>query len=340
MRKKSFIRSFLFATVIFVLSTYLYLPFYVTKPGMAKELGEIITVEDGYHETGNFMLTTVRMGRANIYSYTLAKIGQYNEILPIEKVRSKDETEEEYNVRQLHYMDTSKLAAIEVAYKKAGKSVAYRYDGIYVLSLIPNMPAEEQLKPGDRIFKVDNREFTTQQAFMDYINNKHEGETITVTFERKDKTKTATIPIVKFPNEEEKIGIGIVLVEDKTIVATPEVTMKTDEIGGPSAGLMFSLEIFNQLQEEDYTRGYQVAGTGTIDKNGSVGRIGGIDQKVVAAHKTGAEIFFAPYENGIENSNYDVAVKTANEIKTDMVIVPVDSFDDAIQYLQNLSPKS
>lgn len=71
----------------------------------------------------------------------------------------------------------------------------------------------------------------------------------------------------------------------------PTVKVKTDEIGGPSAGLMFSLEIYNQLTSEDLTKGYQIAGTGTIDEKGAVGPIGGIEQKIVAADKAGAEIF-------------------------------------------------
>ncbi len=62
---------------------------------------------------------------------------------------------------------------------------------------------------------------------------------------------------------------------------------------------MFSLEIYNQLMEEDLTKGYKIAGTGTIDSEGTVGPIGGIDQKIVAADKAGAEIFFAPNEKGM-----------------------------------------
>lgn len=324
---------------MFLLTTYLYLPYYVTKPGMAKELAEIVTVENGYEEEGSFMLTTVRMGRANIYSYLMAKFGEYNKILPIETVRSKDETEEEYDIRQLHYMETSKISAVEVAYKQAGYQVDYEYNGVYVLRLVPQMPAEGKLKPGDRIFEVDHQPLHTQEAFMDYVANKKQGEEITVTFERKKQKKSAVIPIGKFPDDETQVGIGIVLVEDKKMITSPRVTVKTDEIGGPSAGLMFSLEIYNQLTEQDYTKGYRIAGTGTISADGTVGRIGGIDQKVIAADKNGAHIFFAPHENGVENSNYNEAVEAATSINTEMTIVPVDTFEDAIAYLEKLPLK-
>ncbi len=87
------------------------------------------------------------------------------------------------------------------------------------------------------------------------------------------------------------------MVDDKEIIVDPKVEVNSDEIGGPSAGLMFTLEIYNQLAKEDLTNGHQIAGTGTID-DGKIGPIGGIQQKIVAADKAGAEMFFAPNEKG------------------------------------------
>lgn len=336
MKKRMSIRSFLLVTVVLVISYFYQLPYYVSKPGMAKELEEVIQVENGYKESGSFMLTTVRMGRANIYSYFIGQFGKYNEIISVEKLQREDETEEEYMIRQLHYMEESKLAAIKVAYSKAGLPVDYKYKGVYVLQVFEHMPAEKKLKPGDRIFQVDNYKFDTQQQFLDYVGNKQEGEHITVTFERGKKTMSEQLSIARFKSDENKVGIGIALVEDLEVITNPNVTINTKDIGGPSAGLMFTLAIYNQLIEEDLTKGYQIAGTGTIDEDGIVGSIGGIDQKVVAAHKAGADIFFAPYENGKDGSNFDIAVQTAQDIKTKMEIVPVDTFEEAVQYLERL----
>lgn len=76
MRSKFYTRSFLILAVILVASSFYYLPYYVSKPGMAKELEPIIEVDNGYEEQGSFMLTTVRMGRANIYAYLVRQIQQ------------------------------------------------------------------------------------------------------------------------------------------------------------------------------------------------------------------------------------------------------------------------
>ena len=175
------------AAILIVAPSFYFLPYYISKPGIAKELAPIIEVEDGYDEAGSFMLTTVRMGRANIYSYIMAKYSEYQEIYPIEQIRAKDETEEEYSVRQLYLMASSKLNAIEVAYKKAGYTIDYEYNGVYVLSVVAGMPAEKKLKPGDRIFKVDGSEFTTSYEFMDYISQKSTGDKLVLTVERNKK---------------------------------------------------------------------------------------------------------------------------------------------------------
>ncbi|MBT2654251.1 PDZ domain-containing protein [Bacillus sp. ISL-18] len=339
MRRKIYTGTIILLALILIGGMYYSLPFYVSKPGMAKELEPIITVDDGYKEEGSFMLTTVRMGRANIYSYLEAKMRKYEEIYPLNMILTDKETEDEYNARQLHMMAGSKLNAIEVAYRKAGLPVKYKYKGIYVVQVVPGMPAEGKLQAGDRIFKVDGNSFPSSEKFIEYVSKKQAGDKITLTYLRNKKTNTVSVSLQKFKEDPTKIGIGISLVDDKSIIVDPKVKVRTDEIGGPSAGLMFSLEIYNQLTSEDLTRGYQIAGTGTIDEQGNVGPIGGIEQKIVAADKAGAEIFIAPNEKGSKTSNYRDALKTARDIKTKMKIVPVDTFDEAVQYLEKLPDK-
>jgi Lon-like protease len=339
MRKKIYIGSSIIIAFLMIGGLFYSLPYYVSKPGMAKELEPIIQVENGTDAEGSFMLTTVRMGRANIYSYLEAMFFDYEEIYPLDAILSETETQEEYNARQLHMMAGSKLNAIEVAYSRAGIPFDYKYKGVYVIQVIPGMPAEGKLLPGERVVKVDGKQFPSSGEFIKYVGEKKAGEEVILTIERKKESKTVKLNVKPFKEEPNRSGIGISLVDDKEIIVNPEVTVKTDEIGGPSAGLMFSLEIYNQLMEDDYTRGYKIAGTGTIDSTGKVGPIGGIEQKIVAADKAGAEIFFAPNEKGAKNSNYRDAIKTARDIDTKMKIVPVDVFDDAIVYLQNLPEK-
>ena len=329
-------KIWIFMLVIMVIAAFYKLPYYVSAPGSAEVISDYVTVEDGQETEGEFMFTTIRMGRANIYSYLWAKVADYHKIYKLNEVRSEDETDEEYSVRQLKLMDESQNTAILNAYKKAGYEATVMMNGIYILHVGEDTPAEGNLKAGDRILEVDGKAITSQHFFVNHVSSKKAGEKVNLKVEREDETLEKTITLKRL-EETGNIGIGITLVEDRSVKTEPEVEFNTETIGGPSAGLMFSLEIYNQLTDIDYTAGKKIAGTGTIAEDGTVGPIGGIDQKIVAADEEGAEIFFAPNEEGAKDSDYQIAVKTAKEIGSDMVIVPVDTFDDAVGYLEKMN---
>lgn len=333
MKNKHLIRTLILIVIAVFLSTFVKIPFYVTKPGMATSLKQMVQVENGHHEEGSIYLTTVKITRANPFTYLWAHTQKYYEVFPDEQVKYDGESDEQYIERQIHIMEASQQAAIVVAYKKANKQITYKNNGIMVMQTIEKMPAAKKLKVGDRITHVDGKFIETEEDFIHYVQSKNEGDVITITLQRDGKERKTKIQLAPFPNEPEKIGVGISIMTDKEIMTTPSVELDTKSIGGPSAGLMMALEIYNQLTEEDITKGHKIAGTGTINENGDVGVIGGISQKVVAADKEGIEIFFAPKEGG----NYDKAIKTAKEIKSDMKIIPVETFDDAVNYLQTLN---
>ncbi|WP_110112941.1 SepM family pheromone-processing serine protease [Bacillus sp. CGMCC 1.16541] len=339
MKSKSYILVFLCGILLAGGLTFFPLPYYITKPGMAQELAPIVQVEGGYEEEGSLMLTTVRMGKATPLSYLLAHIQDFQHIYPVEEILREGETDKEYTYRQLHMMETSKESAISVAYEKANKEISFTNHGVYVMSVVANMPADGKLEVGDRIFKVDNYDINEADDLISYVSNKKAGESVSIQFEREGDKKVATVSVKEFPGSEKRVGLGISLVTDREIEVNPDIKMDTNKIGGPSAGLMFSLEIYNQLVKEDITGGYEIAGTGTLDDKGQVGRIGGIEQKIVAADQSGADIFLAPNEGGIKNSNYKEALKAGKGINTKMKIVPIDTFDDAIRYLEQLDKK-
>ena len=335
--KRRTIKAFLIALLI-VLIGNMPLPYYVSRPGMAMELSHVIEVENGHEASGEFMLTTIRLGKANVFSYLMTIVHPYYLLEPEEAVRSDHESDEEYRVRQLYMMETSQENALQVAFEHTGHHYVVKYHGIYVLTILEGSPADGILKPGDRIIAVDGRMVERAEDFTSYVQTRREGDTIELSVVRDEKERKESITLQMIP-EIGKPGIGISLVEDKEVTTDPEVTIDTEDIGGPSAGLMFALEIYNQLSDNDITKGYRIAGTGTISPEGEVGPIGGIGQKVVAAAEAGAEIFFAPNEKGKAGSNYEQAVETARDIDTDMIIVPVDTFAEALDFLWSLTEK-
>ncbi|WP_027408242.1 SepM family pheromone-processing serine protease [Anoxybacteroides tepidamans] len=336
MKKRAYMITFLLGVVVSFLFIFVQLPYYVTMPGTAQKLEPLVHVENGDKDQGTLMLTTVRMGRANVASYLLAHIRSYYELYPMKDIKQEGETDEEYTIRQLHLMEESKEAAIVVAYKNAHKPLSYRPHGVYVMGVVPGMPAERILQVGDRIVGIDGKKVETAEQLIQYVRQKRKGERVAITWIRGEKEKTSFLTLASFPQSPKQVGLGISPMTDYNIVTNPPVRIDSEKIGGPSAGLMFSLEIYNQLVPEDITKGHKIAGTGTINMKGEVGPIGGISQKVVAANEAGADIFFAPNEKGAKNSNYREALKTAKKIGTTMKIVPVDTFADALRYLQKL----
>lgn len=340
---KPYIKKRWIILIICILFLHFYqLPFYYSQPGGAKVLEEVIKVEDGFEDEGSFMLTTVQMGKANVFFYLWAKLSPYRSIYPEEQLRYDGETDEEYQHRQLMAMSTSKEAATIVAYEHADKEINYEYHGVLVTALIEGMPAASVLEIGDRIKQVDGVDVKTADELIERLQGMSQQDTVQLTVEREEETTIYDLGFTPFPEQlgapKGRVGIGISSpVTDRELWMEPEVSINTSQIGGPSAGLMFSLEIYNQLTEEDLTKGYQIAGTGTINEEGVVGRIGGANQKVVAADKAGAEYFLAPNEGGAENSNYQEALAAAKDIKTDMKIIPIDTFEEAIDFLESLS---
>ncbi|CDO02340.1 Lon protease [Oceanobacillus picturae] len=315
------------------------LPFYIYKPGGADALNPIVSVEEGYQSEGDMHLVTISGGQATPIQYVWAKLLPHHQILPIEEVRPEGISDDEYMHAQLQMMENSQEASTVVAYEAADKEITIDYNGVYVVSVVEGMPAEGKLEMGDRIIGIDGVDVKEADDLISYVESKNADDTIEVEFVRDEETQFKEIQLQTFSDTENKIGIGIQLVTDRSVSVDPTIEFSSGSIGGPSAGLMFSLEIYDQLTEEDITRGYEIAGTGEIDYDGTVYRIGGIDKKVVAADKEGVDIFFAPNEEGREDSNYQVASETAEEIGTDMKVVPIDTFKDALDYLEKLEPR-
>ncbi len=336
--KRYFIVGAMVVLLAFFIAGYR-LDYYVYQPGSADSLNGVVEVKDGFSSQGDMHLVTVRGGQATPLQYALAKIRPYHKIYDIEDIRPEGVSQNEYYHAQLQMMESSQEAATVVAYKAANKQIDIEYKGVYVMSVIPDVPADNVLKIGDRITQVDDKEIKKSEDLLEYVKGMEVGRELEVTFMRDGEQMSEKITLTEHPQEDRAV-IGITLVTDRGVEVDPPIDFSSGDIGGPSAGLMFSLEIYDQLTEKDITKGYQVAGTGEISYEGEVGRIGGIDKKVVAADDSGVDVFFAPNEGGKEGSNYEVAKKTAEEIGTDMKIVPVDMFQDAIDFLEQLEPRS
>lgn len=329
---------------------FYHLNLYVMQPGSAHDVSKLIEVSEGdQDDKGTLSLMTVAMYQATPISYLFSKFKEHRKFLNIEQVRNPHENEEEYNVRQLQLMQDSQFNAKLVAFKQAGLSYNVQHHGIYVLNVLEGGASDRILKTGDEIVAINGEVVKDQQQLASKLVNKRINEKMELAIIRNKKKLDVAINLNRIPGAtNSKMGLGITYAESKSITTDPKVTISTEDIGGPSAGLMFTLGMLNQLLDEDLTKGYNIAGTGEMHEDGTVGRIGGIDMKVVAADEDGMEIFFAPEDEITKEmkknnpeivSNYETAVRTAKEIGTDMKIVPVKTIEDALAYLDKMEPK-
>ncbi len=340
--KKKKLAFFAVVVAIAVLLSSYQLDAYITRPGGAYDLGPLVEVVGGDEDDeGTLSLMTISLMKATPVLYAYAKFQDGYKVMSADRIRSPHESDEEYNVRQLKMMADSQVNALQVAFDVAEKPYEVKNNGVYVMTVLKDGAADGILEPGDRVISVDGNKFNTQEEFIDYLGGQDEGQQVELIYVRDGREITDTVKLAPLPTDPDRIGIGIAFVENKEIVTDPKVTIDSEEIGGPSAGLMFTLEILNRLLDEDITKGHNIAGTGTMESDGTVGRIGGIDQKVIAAANQDIEIFFAPNDTteGAKQSNYELAKETAEKIGTSMKVVPVKNIEEAMGYLENLQEK-
>ena len=190
--------------------------------------------------------------------------------------------------------------------------------------------AEGVLKAGDTITSVDGTAVTTLPDLSPAIGAHQAGDTVTIGFERKGEAMTGDITLLAAPEDGRPL-IGVKMQDTRVITIPDDVTIdfETEDIGGPSAGLAFTLTLIDRLSDGDLTGGQKVAVTGTIDVDGNVGAIGGLPSKASAVQQAGAKYFIVPANNGGD-------IDKARQAAPDVEIIPVKTLDEALAALERL----
>lgn len=196
---------------------------------------------------------------------------------------------------------------------------------VVVQTVQKGKPAEGRLHAGDRITAVDGVRTPGEKAIQREMGKHKPGDTVRITVIRKGKQVTVAVPTVGAPDDGKRAIVGILLGIDYTYPVKVDISL--ENVGGPSAGLMFSLAVVDRLTPGALTGGKFIAGTGTMDPDGKVGAIGGIAQKMIAAHDKGATLFLTPAGNCAE------AMQTR---PAGLRLVKVGTLQDAIAALDAL----
>ncbi|OEH85954.1 hypothetical protein BHU72_03030 [Desulfuribacillus stibiiarsenatis] len=326
--------------VLAIIGYQVKIDYYIMRPGSAEHLRPIIQVEGATGtESGKLMLTTVSSIPGNVLFYLVSMLDQNTELVEKEEIVGHYDMDDElYRQIMLLYMSQSQQEAIYNAFLLAGEPVEFIEKAVLVRDISVESKAYQILRPGDKIVSVDGIEVRNAEQIIEYVKTKKPGTTVQVNFMRNNEAREEMIELISHP-EFEEARIGIMIMTDRELVTDKKVDIDTGRIGGSSAGMMFTLEIFNQLTPEDITRGYNVAGTGTINADGLVGQIGGVKHKVKAAHKAKADIFFVPKDIQPYDTNEKDAIATNEEIGSPLTVVPVKHVSEVIEYLQEIDAK-
>ncbi len=293
--------------------------------GDTTEFNNVITVVDGYEPKGSFNTIYVIS-----YVNTTPFLAFITPMLKDGEIYDTPESQlgytliDQYNAGKIQYQSALSNSLV-VAFSEAKKNdetidIDYSFQGFYVTGYGVN----SKFRINDNITKIkaasnQNEEVTIQDEtlFRYVINHRTNGDIYTVI--------------------RDNVELEITLKEENTFSAYsmynikstyPKVTIKSEDVGGPSGGLLQTLSTYNQLTEEDLTHGLKICGTGTIAYDGSVGIIGGIKEKIYTAYRNHMDVFLCP------KGNYEEALEAYSNLpSTTMKLVMVEKFSDAISYL-------
>ena len=328
---KEFIKeNYLYITSYFVILAVLFypLPYYVYNGGGLISVDSRIDVTGGYNQKGSFHLCYVSEVQATLPTYILAHILPDWELTKFsDVVLSEDETEEDMFFRDKLFLSRGNTNAIRLAYEKAGK--VFEITDTKNNILYVSDEADTGLKIGDDIVKVNGKEIDKFLDISELVPEVQVGDKVQLTVIRQGKEKDVTATVYE---EDGRKLLGIGIQYDYEYKTNPSIKLSFSENEtGSSGGLILTLSIYNQLIKEDITHGLKIAGTGTIESDGTVGSIGGVRFKLAGAVKEKADIFFVP--NG---DNYEEAIKEKKEHDYKIEIIGVSTFNDAVSTLEKL----
>lgn len=315
----------LFVFLLFI-STYK-LPFYINATGGLLDTSSRVKVENSNKVKGKFYMTYVNEIEATIPLWIISLFNNNWDIVKTEDITYGNMTiDEVITYGKITMKETSK-DAIVVAYNKANLKV--EENNIKTVVVYKDDKAKTNLKIGDQITRINGTKITNFNSLDSFIKDLKVNDKLDIEVINNGKTYKRYANMIKL---EDKVKIGIVLLETRDVVTDPLCTMKYESNeSGSSGGLMTALTIYNYITKYDLTKGYKISGTGTIDKEGNVKEISGVKYKLAGAVKNNAKVFLVP-----AGANYKEAIKLKKENNYNIEVVSIKTFDDAIEYLVNM----
>ena len=329
---RALIAGLLILVMLGVASSLLLINDGLEAPGLALAVEPMVHVppEHLYTHSGSLILTSVFAQTPIIAAeWLFGQLSPVAKIVPPPSVIPDNTTPQEQARQGFQMLDQSTTTAVVVGLRLAGYATALVGKGVKVVSLQADSLAQGLLQSGDVITGLNGQPIRTTSELIDQIKAQDPHTTVRLTLDRDQHSLDVAVPLVSptITNTSPRLGITIASAGVDVQLPFPVQIVPQKIVGGPSAGLMFTLAVYNLVSPTDLTGGRKISGTGTISLDGSVGPIGGVEQKVAAAEAAGAEYFLSPVQN------YDDARAAAQHIQ----VVSIATAEQAIAFLRSLS---
>lgn len=316
------------AALILAAALVVPMPYVESRPGDIVQINELLEIgADTTELNGQIGLLTVRIVQPSMLATARAWLDDDRRLRPAQLVYQDDRDHRAYMARQRDVFRRSFAVAAAVGLRAAGHDVIL-HTVPQVVGVLEDSPADGILEPGDLIRVYDDEPVTTVAQIIDRAEGTRDGQAINLEVERDGVRLPLTVVAGEVAGMD-RPGMGVRLQDADDDIELPFSVDLVDQqrIGGPSAGLMLALTIYDLVSEEDLAAGRLIVGTGTIDSNGVVGSIGSVSEKTITAIARGADIILVPTQH----------VATAQEAAQDRIrVVGVATFDDALAALRQV----
>ncbi|MFF5991973.1 YlbL family protein [Prauserella flavalba] len=318
--------------VVFVLlGAFVRVPYVALGPGPTYDtLGEVggeqvvsINGQRTYRTNGELRMTTVSLNdEVTLFGALGLWISGRYAVAPREDYFRPGETDEEVRRQNVQQFQDSQSNAEVAALRRLGYPVK-----VIVQEVVSGSPADKVLSPGDQLVQVNGKRINNEDDVLAALADTRPGQTVSLTFKHEGQPeRTESVTLARHPDGQPQGFVGMQPIDRADVPF--DVNISLEDVGGPSAGLMFALAIVDRMTPEDLVSGEHIAGTGEINEKGKVGAIGGISFKLVAAKEAGATAFLVPENNCAE------AVAAAPD---GLDLIKVSDLDSAINALESLN---
>jgi PDZ domain-containing protein len=301
-------------------------PYFALTPGPAQDVARLIAI-NGSKTTpvkGQLLLTTVSLHEIRVAEAVRGWFDPSIAILSRSAIIPPGSSEREVEERTTAQMDESHVLAAAAALSLLGYDVKVESTGVRVRAVTLGVPASKALRRGDVVVGADGQPVKQAEDLVAAIQRHKVGDAIVLRVMRGTETIEVTTQTIGRPENPSDPVIGITLETVPQVRLPLAIQIESMGIGGPSAGLMFALGIYDLLDPQDLTRGRVIAGTGEISFGGEVRPVGGIRQKIESARRGGAELFVVP----------TVELEQACAVAKGLPIIGVDRLKQAVDALR------